>query len=190
VPDLRVIGIAGSLRERSYNRKLLREAIRRGRRVGLAIETAEVGDFPLYDGDLEVSAFPEVVTSLKKRIQAADGLLLVTPEYNYGVPGMLKNAVDWLSRPYPDPTLRKTPAGVMGASTGWAGTVRAQLAWRQAWTFLKAPMFGEVELHVSAAADAFDAEGRLVREPLSTTLDQYLAAFAAWLERGCAPLPR
>jgi chromate reductase len=182
VRGLRVIGISGSLRAGSYNTMLLRAATAAAPDHGLAIEQAEIRDFPPYDDDLAQSAFPGVVTTLKERIQAAEGLLLVTPEYNYGVPGVLKNAIDWLSRPYTDQTMRTVPTGIMGASTGWAGTVRAQLAWRQTWTFLKGPIFGEVELHVSGAATAFDAEGRLV-EPFGGTLDDYLAHFAAWLGR-------
>jgi chromate reductase len=177
-----VVGICGSLRRESFNRKLLMNAIERAP-DGLSIETTEIRDFPLYDDDLAVAAFPEVVTAVKARIQAADGLLLVTPEYNFNVPGPLKNAVDWLSRPYPDPTLRTTPAGVIGASTGWAGTVRAQLGWRQVWGFLQAPMYDAHQVHLTMAAKAFDELGRLTDELHCANLDAYLAGFRDWLVR-------
>lgn len=180
--SVHVVAICGSLRRESFNRKLLNNAIERAP-DGLTIEPAEIRDFPLYDDDLAVSAFPEVVRSVKERIRAADGLLLVTPEYNYSVPAPLKNAVDWLSRPYPDPTLRTTPAGVIGASTGWAGTVRAQLAWRQVWSFLHSPMYDGHAVHLSMAAKAFDEDGRLTDMMHCGDLDAYLAGFRDWLAR-------
>lgn len=179
---MRVAAICGSLRRGSYNRLLLRSAIERAPE-GLTFEEVAIRDFPPYDDDLAAEAFPEAVTAAKQQIQAADGLLLVTPEYNFGVPGVLKNAVDWLSRPYTDQTLRGKPTGVIGASTGWAGTVRAQMAWRQSFDFLKSPVFEGHAVHVSMAANVFDADGRLVNELLLRDLDTYLALFAAWLER-------
>jgi chromate reductase len=179
---VRVAAIAGSLRAGSFNRLLLRNAIERAP-DGLVIEPVEIRAFPVYDGDLEAEAFPSVVTAAKERIRATDALLLVTPEYNYGVPGPLKNAIDWLSRPSGDPTLRGRPVGTMGASTGWAGTVRAQLAWMNSWRFLHMPAFKDAELHVSMARDAFDEQGRLVNELHLQNLDTYLRLFRDWVER-------
>lgn len=179
---MHVAAICGSLRRGSYNRLLLHAAIERAPE-GLTFEEVAIRDFPPYDEDVAAEGFPEVVTAAKQRIQAADGLLLVTPEYNFGVPGVLKNAIDWLSRPYTDRTLRGKPIGVMGASTGWAGTVRAQMALRQTFTFLISPVFDGHTLHVSMAASAFDADGRLVNAGHVENLDTYLVRFAAWLDR-------
>jgi len=114
-------------------------------------------------------------------------VLLVSPEYNFGVPGYLKNAVDWLSRPFGDPTLVGRPMAVCGASIGYMGTIRGQLHWRQSWYFFKAPVFSEAELTVSFSADAFDGEGKLANEVYVKNAAHYLAALNDWLVRGCSP---
>jgi chromate reductase len=127
------------------------------------------------------------VLEAKSEIQRCDCVLLVSPEYNYGVPGFLKNAVDWLSRPFGDPTLVGRPMAVCGASTGHMGTIRGQLHWRQSWYFFRAPVFSEAELTVAMARDAFDAEGRLVSEAYQKAADHFLSALCEWLARDCAP---
>lgn len=177
-----VVAICGSLRAGSYNRLLLRNAIERAPE-GLTIEEISFRGWPVYDGDLEASAFPPEIAEAKERIRRADGLLLVTPEYNFGVPGPLKNAFDWLSRPPKDTPLLHMPAGTMGASTGWAGTERAQLAWMHSFRFLQMPEFRGHYMHISGAANAFDADGKLTDEMFLADLDAFLAEFSTWLER-------
>src|SRR5213594_1904404 len=132
---MRVCGIAGSLRKGSYNRSLLRAAVEV---VPAGLEIAvfdRLADIPLYDADVEARGDPEPVAALKAAIREADALLVVTPEYNYGVPGVLKNAIDGASRPPTGSVLNGKPAAIMGASPGRTGTARAQLALRQSFVF-------------------------------------------------------
>lgn len=178
---MNIAALCGSLRAGSYNQALLDTAIERGERFGLRIEQVSIADFPAFDQDLE-SDVPAAVAAAKERVSAADCVMLVTPEYNYGVPGVLKNAVDWLSRPFGDPTLRHRPMAVMGASTGYAGTLRAQLAWRQMWYFFDAPVFGATEMTLSFAARMIDDSGRVVDAGALERLDVYLEKLARWLE--------
>jgi len=175
-----IAGFAGSLRAGSYNAALLREAVSRAPE-GLEIAVVDISGFPLYDADLEVRAYPGTVLAAKRAVDEADGVLLATPEYNYGIPGVMKNAVDWLSRPYGDGTLTGKPAAFMGASPGYAGTMRAQLALRQMWHYFDAPVFSGKELHVSSARDAFDGEGRLVSDFFERQLDMFLITLRDWL---------
>jgi chromate reductase len=156
-------------------------AIERASGHGLEIVQASIEGFPMFNQDVEADPFPGVVAA-KETIQSSQCLLLVTPEHNYGVPGVLKNAVDWLSRPFGDPTLRGRPLALAGASTGYMGTMRAQLAWRQMWHFFRAPVFSDAELTVSFAASRF-TDGRLTDEEMLAQLDRYLDALHAWLER-------
>ena len=140
---LAIAGIAGSLRRGSFNRGLLRAAVESAP-DGMTIETLEIRDLPLYDADLDVDGGPEPVRAFKAGIQAADGLLIATPEYNYSLPGVLKNALDWASRA-PERALNDKPVAIVGATPGRWGTVRSQLALRQMLMFpscrvLPAPM--------------------------------------------------
>jgi len=176
-----VSALCGSLRTGSYNRALLDTAVDRAPGHGLEIVSAPIGGFPLFSQDLE-SDPPEDVILAKEVIRSSRCLLLSTPEHDYGVPGVLKNAVDWLSRPHGDPTLDGRPLALMGASTGYMGTMRAQLAWRQMWHFSHAPVFSDVELTVSFSASKF-ADGRLVDEDVLRQLDLFLAGLHEWLER-------
>ena len=127
--SLHVVGIAGSLRAGSFNRALLAAAVELAP-AGMTIEVADLRPIPLYDGDVEAAGVPAAVAELKSRVRGAGALLIATPEYNYSVPGVLKNALDWLSRG-PDSALAGRPAALMGASPGGFGTVRAQNALRQ-----------------------------------------------------------
>src|SRR5262245_39739521 len=120
---LEVLGIAGSLRRESYNRGLLRAAQEMAPE-GMTIRSFELDAIPLYNGDVEAAGDPAPVAQLKEAIRGADALLLATPEYNYGVPGVLKNAVDWASRPPAKSVLSGKPAAIMGASPGMGGTIR------------------------------------------------------------------
>lgn len=182
---MRVSALCGSLRTGSYNQALLDAAIAGGEAHGLEIVQGDISGFPLFSQDLEASGYPPQVDEVKRLIRSSECLLLVTPEHNYGVPGVLKNAIDLLSRPYGDPTLTGRRLALMGATTGYYGTLRAQMAWRQVWHFFKGPVFEGVELAVAGARDAFDEGGHLVSERYAATLETYLEALAAWLLGGC-----
>jgi chromate reductase len=181
----RVAALCGSRRSGSYNQKLLDNAIRRAPE-GLTIAQVAIRDFPFFDQDAEATP-PGVVGLAKSEIQVADCVLLVSPEYDYGVPGYLKNAVEWLSRPFGDRTLVGRPMALMGASTGYMGTIRGQLHWRQSWYFFRAPVFSEAEVTIAFAADAFDPAGDLISERYVQALDHYLVTLRDWLARDCAP---
>lgn len=117
----------------------------------------------------------------KRLVQSSSCPLLVSPESNFGVPGVLKNAVDWLSRPVADPSLLRRPMALMGASTGYMGTVRARLVWRQMWHFFHQPVFSEVELALAYADRSVDADGRMTDPVVLERLDMHLSALSAWL---------
>jgi chromate reductase len=175
-----VLGIAGSLRRGSYNRGLLLAA-RELAPPGMEIELFErLGEIPLFSQDVEAEGDPEPVAALKEAIRAADALLIATPEYNYGVPGVLKNAVDWASRPPRGSPLGGKPAAVMGASPGMAGTARAQLQLRQAFLFTGTHVLPAPEVLVAHARDKFDAAGTLVDEPTRAFVRQMLERLAPW----------
>ncbi len=182
----RILGLSGSLRAASYNTALLRAA------AGMVppdatLEIATLHDIPLYDGDAEArEGIPTAVQALKERIVACDGLLLATPEYNNGMPGVLKNGIDWLSRPSADiaRVFRGRPVAVLGASPGGFGTILAQNAW---WPVLRTlgvrPWFGG-RLMVSRAGTVFDEAGELVDERIRAQLQQFVGGFIAAIRAG------
>jgi chromate reductase, NAD(P)H dehydrogenase (quinone) len=159
-----VCGIAGSLRAGSYNRALLRAAgeIAPGdMEIRIFDRMAEI---PLFNADVEAEGDPEPVQALKRAIGEADALLIATPEYNHGVPGVLKNAIDWASRPPRDAVLDGKPTAIFGASPGITGTARAQTQLRQAFLFTNTPTVLQPEILVFRAAEKFDEDGRLTHE--------------------------
>jgi NAD(P)H-dependent FMN reductase len=178
----RLIGIAGSLRKASFNAALLRAAAELAP-AGTTVEIASIAGIPLYDGDVEAEkGVPGAVTALKSRIADADGLLLVTPEYNNSMPGVLKNAIDWLSRPPKDipRVFGGKPVAILGATPGVGGTRLAQAAWLPVLRALGTrPWFGK-SLYVTGAAQALDADGRLVDEKVRQLLSELMAGFAAF----------
>ena len=180
-----IIGISGSLRKASYNAALLRTAVKLAP-AELKIDVESIRDIPLYDGDVEAeTGIPPAVAALKDRVGAADGLLLVTPEYNGSIPGVFKNAIDWLSRPASDiPRVFGMKAvGLIGATPGPAGTRLSQAAWlpvlRQLGT---QPWFGKT-LFLANAGQAFDAGGALTDPKLQQLLRDYLAGFAKFVSQ-------
>jgi chromate reductase len=180
---LRTLGIAGSLRAGSYNRALLRAAVELAP-AGLEIHVFDgLGAIPPYDGDVEAKGDPEPVAAFKRAIADADALLIATPEYNYGVPGVLKNAIDWASRPPGKSVLNGKPAAIMGASMAATGTVRAQLALRQTFVFTETYALLKPEMLVGRAQDKFSADGHLTDEPTRKFLRQLLEALLAWAPR-------
>lgn len=186
--ELRVLGICGSLREGSFNAALLRAAKERTP-AGMRIETFEaLGSIPLYNEDVRQAGLPPAVADLRARIGDADALLIVTPEYNYSIPGVLKNAIDWASRP-PDQPFAGKPVAVMGASPGRLGTARAQYHLRQCFVFLDALPVNRPEVMVAGANKVIDKAGRLTDETALELIGQLLSALAEWthrLRRGAA----
>ena len=181
-----IIGLSGSLRARSYNTALLRAA-QAAAPEGTTVEIASIRGIPLYDGDEEAaSGIPAQVAELKDRIAAADGLLLVTPEYNNSMPGVFKNAVDWLTRPPADigRVWRERPVAVMGATPGRGGTILSQSAWLPVLRTLGTrPWFGP-RLAVSGAKSVFDENGTLTDEHVQSQLRAFMAGFAEFIARG------
>jgi chromate reductase len=171
---VKILGIAGSLRRGSYNRALMRAA---GELLPEGVELVEydVAELPFYDGDVEAAGDPEPVVALKEAIRSADALLIATPEYNRGVPGVLKNAIDWASRPALASPLTNKPVAIMGASTGRGGTARAQEQLRAALEFSRANVLEQPEVLVPEAYMRFDEHGELVdggvRAELAELLD-------------------
>jgi NAD(P)H-dependent FMN reductase len=182
----RIIGIAGSLRSGSFNAALLRVAAG-AMPAHSTIEIASIAGIPLYDGDLEAEqGIPEPVERLKAALAAADGLLLVTPEYNNSVPGVLKNAIDWLSRPARDieRVFGGLPVALLGASAGSFGTILSQAAWLPVLKTLGARTYSGKRLLVSRAREAFDADGQLVDAKVRADLGAFLEGFAAFAAAG------
>jgi chromate reductase len=179
---LRVLGIAGSLRAGSFNRALLRAA-QELTPDGLEIRTFDIAPIPLYNADVEAKGDPEPVAALKTAIRDADALLIVTPEYNFGVPGVLKNAIDWASRPPAQTPLRGKPAALMGATPGQGGTIRAQMQLRQAFVFTQTIALLQPEVLVTKAHEKFDKDGRLTDELTRGFVKKQLEALRDWTLR-------
>lgn len=181
----RIVAVSGSLRRGSFNTALLRNAAELAPE-DVTLEVATLHGIPLYDGDVEASeGTPEAVTALKERIAGADGLLIASPEYNNGVPGVLKNAIDWLSRPPADipRVLRDRPVALLGATPGGFGTVLAQTAWLPILRALGMRLWAGGRLTVAGAGRVFDDEGRLTDDELRGRLRDLVAGFAAFASR-------
>ena len=178
-----IIGIAGSLRQGSYNAALLRAAAAAAP-AGTTVEIASIRGIPLYDGDFEATeGVPQSVQDLKARIAAGDGLLIATPEYNNSIPGVVKNAIDWLSRPPADiPRVFKgRPVAIMGATPGLGGTGLAQAAWLPIVRTLGMLPWFEGRLMISSAAKVFDASGAIVDDAIRDRVAAFVSGFAAFV---------
>jgi chromate reductase, NAD(P)H dehydrogenase (quinone) len=178
---VRVLGIAGSLRRESYNRAALRAA---SQLVpdGATIDIFELDGIPGFNQDEEQNP-PVKVVNLKRRIREADAILIVTPEYNYSVPGLLKNAIDWASRPYGDSAWNGKPAAIMGASIGAIGTARAQYHLRQMFVFLNMYPINLPEVMIGNASERFDAKGNLTDDATKDFIRQLLQNLVDWTRR-------
>jgi chromate reductase len=179
--EIVVLGISGSLRKASFNTTLLRAAIELAP-PGMRIEMGDIRGIPGYDEDLRAQGFPEPVTRLRDAIARADALLVVTPEYNFSMPGVLKNAIDWASRP-PDQPFAGKALGIMGASASIGGTMRAQYHLRQSAVFLDMHPINKPEVFVARAQNAFDETGKLVDESARKLVRQHLESLQAWARR-------
>ena len=171
---IKILGIVGSLRKGSYNRyalKVVQELVP----DGAVLDLIDLNGIPPFNQDDEM-AMPASVLELKRRILAADAILFATPEYNYSISGVLKNAIDWASRPYGESAWLDKPGAVMGASVGSLGTARAQYHLRQILVAQNMPMVNQPEVMIGNAAQKFDQNGRLTDEPTRQILQKFLAA--------------
>ena len=186
----KLLGISGSLRRGSYNSALLRAATRLMPPES-TLEVASIRGIPLYDYDVEVQGLPATVTQLKDAIVAADGILLVTPEYNNGIPGVFKNAIDWLSRPSSDikRVFGGRPFAVIGASQGGSGTILSQTAWLPVLRTLGTQAWSGGRLMVSRAASVFDESGALKDAAVLEQLRQFLAGYVSFVRRHTGDAP-
>jgi chromate reductase, NAD(P)H dehydrogenase (quinone) len=182
---LTILGIAGSLRKGSYNRAALKAAQQLAPQ-GVKVEIFDLNGVPGFNQDEEQNP-PAQVAELKARIRAADAILLVTPEHNYSVPGVLKNAIDWASRPYGDSAWDDKPVAILGASVGFTGTARAQYHLRQSFVFLNMHPLNRPEVMIGNAQEKFDANGNLTDEKTRQAIKNLLESLVTWthhLERG------
>jgi chromate reductase, NAD(P)H dehydrogenase (quinone) len=178
---LKILGFAGSLRKGSYNRSLLRAA---GQLLpqDATLEVFDLSDIPPFNQDLEANMHPKV-REFKSIIRESDAILIATPEYNYSVPGVLKNAIDYASRPYGDNPFNDKPVAIMSASVGMLGGARAQYHLRQMFVFLNMHAINAPEVIVTSASDKFDAEGNLLDENTRKFLTQLLQNLSNWTRR-------
>jgi len=180
---MNVCAIVGSLRKGSYNRMLAHACQELAPADMTIVIWDRLRELPHYDTDLDTHEPPEAVADLRATIGAADALLIVMPEYNYSIPGVLKNAIDWASRPAFKSCLNKKPAAVLGAATGLMGTVRGQLALRQSLLFTETYLLLKPEVVVMKAAEKFDADGKLTDEPTRKMVASLLEALGPWATR-------
>jgi len=179
--QLNILGICGSLRKSSYNMMALKVA---GQLMpeGMHLSIAEIGDLPLYNQDVFDKGLPESAVRLRAAIKAADGVLIASPEYNFSITGVLKNAIDWASRPPEQPFLEK-PAAILSATTGPLGGARSQYDLRKILLFLNAHTLIKPEIFINAAQTKFAADGSLNDEATRKFVGDQMVAFAKWIKR-------
>lgn len=178
---IRAVGISGSLRQGSYNTALLRAAQALAPE-GLAVEIADIRDIPLYDDDVRGKGLPLSVQRFRGQLAAADAIIIATPEYNFSIPGVLKNAIDWASRP-PDQPFAGKPVAIMGAAAGALGTARAQYHLRQVLVFLDGHPLNKPEVFVGSAPAKFGPDGELADGPTRDFVAQQMRALLDWARR-------
>ena len=176
-----IFGFAGSLRKGSYNRALLRAAVEMVPQ-GASLDTFDLAPIPPFNQDLEGQP-PEVVKTFKQKIRGADAILIATPEYNYSIPGVLKNAIDWASRPYGDNAFDGKPVAIMGASIGMTGTARAQYHLRQSFVWLNMFPVNQPEVMVPYAPKSITEQGEVTDQMTKDKIRELLAALCAWTRR-------
>ena len=179
--SLTLLGISGSLRKGSFNRLALQTA-QKLTPPGTRIEIFDLHGIPPFNQDEETTP-PAIVVDLKQRIRAADAILFATPEYNYGVPGVLKNAIDWASRPYGDSAWSGKPAAIISASAGVLGGVRAQVQLRQSFLFLNMYGLNQPEVMIARAHEKFDPNGNFTDEAGKKLISQLLQNLVDWTRR-------
>ena len=179
--DINVLGLCGSLRMASYNGFAL-EAAAQAMPAGMAMQRGSFARLPIYDADDQAIAWPEDVLVLGEQVRAADAVLICSPEYNFSVPGGLKNALDWLSR-LPDQPFRGKPVAIMGAATGPVGTARMQYDLRKILHFLEASVLLKPEVFIGGAQAKFDAQGALIDEATRKFIGDQMRALRDWTLR-------
>ena len=177
---MKLIGLCGSLRQDSFNRRLLAVAARLAEAEGAQVGQGDIDALPHYNSDLETGELPESVVALKSAVQQADALLIVSPEYNYSVPGPLKNAIDWLSRPGFKSVLAHRPTGILSASMSPVGGARMQSHLKSILSGTLTPVYPAPEFTLGGAQTAFDESGELVDEQRQAALARYVREFLAW----------
>lgn len=178
---MHLLGISGSLRKDSFNTAALR-ACGELLPAGVTMSIFDITPIPLYNEDLRAQGLPEPVQQLREQIRAADALLIATPEYNYSIPGVLKNAIDWASRP-PEQPFDGKPIALLGATPGGLGTSRAQYHLRQVFVYLNGHLLNRPEMFISGAPNKFDADGRLTDAATKESLGKLLAALVESAKR-------
>jgi chromate reductase len=173
-----VLGICGSLRQGSFNRAALNTAIEL-RPAGMEVIVADISQIPLYNEDVRAQGFPPPVETLRQQIKAADALLFACPEYNYSMSGVLKNAIDWASRP-PDQPFAGKPVAIISAAAGMAGGARSQLHLRHSCVFLDMHPLNKPEVLIFQAQNKFDAAGKLTDDVARGLIRDLMAALAGW----------
>ncbi|MCZ7380988.1 MAG: NAD(P)H-dependent oxidoreductase [Candidatus Methanoperedens sp.] len=179
--QIKILGFAGSLRKGSYNKAILRAALEL-LPEDAKLEIFDLEGIPPFNSDLE-NRMPEIVKEFKAKIRAADALLIATPEYNYSIPGVLKNAIDWASRPYGDNAFEGKPAAIMSASSGMLGAVKAQFHLRQTFVFIDVLAINRPEVVVTFAGEKIDDKGRVTDEKTREKIKELLKALVAWTTR-------
>lgn len=172
--------LVGSLREKSYN-KSLAEALESVKPKDMEFTYIDIR-MPLYSEDGENAGMPSEILKAKEIVKNADGVLLVTPEYNRGIPGVFKNAIDWVSRPYGQSSFYRKPVGIVGASATPSGTAFAQGDLRRIMLFQDAKVLGQPEVYVALASEVFDNEGKVVSDRWLKNFREYMEAFTTWVE--------
>ena len=180
--SLTILGIAGSLRRASYNRGLIRAAVELAP-AGISVVPYDLAEIPLFNADVEAEGDPAAVADFKRAIAGADALLIATPEYNHCVPGVLKNAIDWASRPARRSVLSEKPVAILGASTGRGATARAQAHLRDGLAFTNGLVLPLPEVLVGLAGERFDDAGDLTDEETRAEVRDLLVALGAWTRR-------
>jgi chromate reductase len=180
-PKISILGFAGSLRKDSYNKSILRAALEMVPEEA-RLEIFDLEGIPPFNQDFENQP-PEKVKEFKAKIRAFDAILIATPEYNYSIPGVLKNAIDWASRPYGDNAFDGKPVAIMGASVGMLGTARAQYHLRQAFVFLNMYPLNQPEVIVPVAQEKIDEKGRVIDQKTREKIKELLDSLVAWTHR-------
>ena len=178
---VRILGMSGSLRKASYNSAALRAAATL-LPEGASLEIFDLAPIPLYNDDVRAAGYPPAVQEFRTKIEAADAILFVTPEYNYSMSGVLKNAIDWASRP-PGPPLTRKAVGIMGATMGLWGTTRAQYHLRQVCVFLDLWPINKPEVLIAQAQTKFNDKGELTDEATRKLMQEHLANLVGWARR-------
>lgn len=178
---LRILGISGSLRKKSFNTAAL-HATQELLPADVSLEIFDLAPVPMYNEDVREQGYPAPVQALRDKVAAADALLIVTPEYNYSIPGVLKNAIDWVSRP-PAQAFDGKPIAIFGASPGMLGTARAQYHLRQVFVSLNGMVLNKPEIMIASAGSKFDEQGKLTDQTTRELIQKMLGALADWTRR-------